>query len=139
MRGLSGYDLMRVGAAVAATAILTLICAACSATIDRTMTGSIPQDVEMLALPGNGGLVPMPPAWMRTQIEARMRAGTVPGYVEVTSGRIKDACAADEDLLGCVVTFRGLKVTYVRSGLSAETKHMVLVHEYAHDLYDWKH
>lgn len=139
MRGLSGYDLLRLAAAIKAVAILAILCVACSATIDRTTTGSVPKDVEMLALPDGGGTVPMPPAWMRTQIEARMRAGTVPGYVEVSGGRLKKACRAHEHLLGCVVTFEGLKVTYIRSGLSAATKHMVLVHEYAHDLYDWKH
>jgi hypothetical protein len=38
-----------------------------------------------------------------------------------------------------MVNLKGLKVTYIRAGLSAELKHMVLLHEYAHDLYDWKH
>lgn len=141
MSRLGRYDFLRLGAASAAVAILTITCAACAATIDKTTTGSVPKDaqVEMLALPGGGGIVPMPPAWMRKQIEARMSQGRVPGYVEVPSGKLRKACVADEDLLGCMVNLKGLKVTYIRSGLSAEVKHMVLLHEYAHDLYDWKH
>lgn len=137
MSALGRYDVLRLGAATVAVAILT----ACSATIDKTTTGSVPGDpqVDMLALPGGGGSVPMPPAWMRKQIEARMSQGRVPGFVEVPSGKLRDACIADEDLLGCMVNLKGLKVTYIRSGLSAEVKHMVLLHEYAHDLYDWKH
>jgi hypothetical protein len=134
---LGRYDVLRIGAAVAVVAILT----ACSATIDKTTTGSLPSgtQVEMLALPDGGGTVPMPPAWMRKQIEARVARGQVPGFVEVPSSKLRKSCIADEDLLGCMVNLKGLKVTYIRSGLSAEVKHMVLLHEYAHDLYDWKH
>ena len=112
---------------------------ACSASIDKSTTGSLPPQVEMLALPDGGGTVPMPPAWMRKQIEARMNRGEVPGFVEVPTAKLSKACVADEDLLGCMVNLKGLKVTYIRAGLSAELKHMVLLHEYAHDLYDWKH
>jgi len=131
------YDVPRLAAAIAAVAILT----ACAGTIDKITTGSLPGDaqVEMLALPGGGGSVPMPPAWMRQQIENRMSQGRVPGFVEVPSSRMRQSCAAHEDLLGCMVNIDGLKVTYIRSGLSAEVKHMVLLHEYAHDLYEWKH
>lgn len=134
MSRLTGYDLLRLGAAMAAAGVLALACAAC-----MSSTSPTPTAVEMLALPDGGGAVPMPPAWMRRQIEARMRQGKVPGYVEVSTGRIKDACRADEDLLGCVVTYHGLKVTYIRRGLNDRTRHMVLLHEYAHDLYDWTH
>ncbi|RYH04713.1 MAG: hypothetical protein EON57_09180 [Alphaproteobacteria bacterium] len=136
MSRLGRYDFVRIAGAMGAVAILTT---ACAATIDKTTTGSIPPQVEMLALPGNGGMVPMPPAWMRKQIEQRMNQGRVPGYVEVSTGKLRRACIADEDLLGCMVNLKGLKVTYIRSGLSKDVKHMVLLHEYAHDLYDWKH
>ena len=119
-----------------AVAVLTT---ACAATIDKTVTGSIPPQVEMLALLGDGGKVPMPPAWMRQQIEQRMRQGRVPGFVEVPTAKLRKACKVALDLFGCVINLHGLKVTYIRSGLSAELKHMVLLHEYAHDLYDWKH
>lgn len=138
MTRLSGHDLRKIGVAISAMVVLTLVCAACSA-FDSTTTGSIAPQVEMLALPGGGGKVPMPPAWMRQQIEQRMRQGRVPGFVEVPAAKIRSACVADEDLLGCMINLQGLKVTYIRSGLSAELKHMVLLHEYAHDLYDWKH
>jgi hypothetical protein len=136
MSRLGRYDFVRIAAAMAAVAVLTT---ACATTIDKTTTGSIPPQVEMLALPGNGGMVPMPPAWMRKQIEQRMNRGRVPGYVEVSTSKLRRACIADEDLLGCMVNLKGLKVTYIRSGLSKDVKHMVLLHEYAHDLYDWKH
>ena len=134
---LGPYDLMRLCAAMAAVAILT----ACSASLDQTTTGSLPASasVEMLALPGGGGRVPMPPAWMRQQIEARMDQGRVPGFVEVPTRKLRESCATHEDLLGCMVDYKGLKVTYIRAGLSADVKRMVLLHEYAHDLYGWRH
>lgn len=138
MRRFSGYDLYRVFAAIVSVGVLTLICVACSTT-DPTATGATVPQVEMLALPGAGAKVPMPPAWMRAQIERRMSQGRVPGFVEVSSGKLRKACAVHEALLGCMVNFNGLKVTYIRSGLSPEVRHMVLVHEYAHDLYDWVH
>lgn len=126
---------------MAGVTVLTIMGAACAATIDDTTTGSVPKDaqVEMLALPNGGGTVPMPPAWMRQQIEARMARGDVPGFVEVPSGKLRKNCVADEDLLGCMVDMMGLKVTYIRSGLPSDVRHMVLLHEYAHDLYAWKH
>jgi hypothetical protein len=136
MSRLARYDFVRIAAAMGVVAVLTT---ACAATIDKTTTGSIPPQVEMLALPGNAGMVPMPPAWMRKQIEARMSKGRIPGFVEVSSAKLRKACISHWELLGCMVNLKGLKVTYIRSGLSPEVKHMVLVHEYAHDLYDWKH
>lgn len=139
MSRLGRHDFVRLGAAIGTVGLLTITCAACAASLDKTTTGAIPAQVEMLALPNGGGSVPMPPAWMRKQIETRMSRGRVPGFVEVPSSRLRRSCAADEDLLGCMVTLKGLKVTYIRSGLTSEVKHMVLLHEYAHDLYGWTH
>lgn len=139
MIGSTRLEALRFSAIAGALVLLALIITACSTTIDRTTTGSIPRQVEMLALPGDGAKVPMPPSWMRRQIEQRMSQGKVPGFVEVSPARLQQNCAAHEQLLGCVINFQGLKVTYVRAGLTADVRHMVLVHEYAHDLYDWQH
>lgn len=147
MSVLSRTDIMRVAAAVGATVVLTLICAACTAVTQNLEVGDRPAvitkaslgNVEMMALPGTGKTVPMPPAWMRKQIELRMAQGRAPGFVEVSSSRLAKACTARQELLGCMINLQGIKVTYIRSGLSAETRHMVLVHEFAHDLYNWRH
>lgn len=95
--------------------------------------------VEMMRMPGAGKPVPMPPKWMRDEIEKRMQAGDVPGYLERSPAQLRKACRAGLDLFGCMVDFHGLKVTYIRKGMSTEVRHMVLVHEYAHDLYGWTH
>ena len=127
-------DALRVSTALGTIVLLTLI-SACSM-VGVTERGA---NVEMMAIPGDGRTVPMPPKWMRKQIEQRMSQGRVPGYIEVPASRLRRTCRADEALLGCVVNLKGLKVTYIQAGLPKDVRHLVLVHEYAHDLYDWEH
>jgi hypothetical protein len=146
MIGQTRLEVLRFSTLLGAIVMLVLVLAACSSAVDRTVTGSIDfkaqylrGDVEMMSMPGDGRKVPMPPAWMRKQIEQRMNSGRVPGYVEVSASKLQQKCRAHDQLLGCVVNFNGLKVIYVRTQLTADVRHMVLVHEYAHDLYDWVH
>ena len=129
-------DWVRMGTALAVALLLGLFWWGAVSMLARA--ADMPE-VEMMLVPGSGKTIPMPPKWMRDKIEARMASGDVPGYVERGASQMRKSCKVALELYGCNVNFHGMKVTYVRTGLSAELRHMVLVHEYAHDLYNWVH
>jgi hypothetical protein len=129
-------DRVRLGTALAVALFLGLFW---WGAITLVANGADAPSVEMMAMPDGGKPIPMPPKWMRTEIERRMASGDVPAYIETTPSRLRKSCRSEGYLLGCVVDFRGLKVTYIRKGMSTELRHMALVHEYGHYLYGWVH
>ncbi len=123
---------------LAAGALLSILCWA--ATVPFAAAADLPENVDMLLMPGSDKTIPMPPASMRTRIEARMKRGDVPDVILVSGGDIERKCQASGYLLGCVSEVScKLGLVYVRKGLSRELEHMARVHEFAHCLYGWKH
>lgn len=137
-RRINGWRLL---AAILMLASASLVIWGVVAYLSQTKAAD-PHSVEMMRMPGSSKAVPMPGAAMRAVIEQRMRRGDVPRVLEVSPAEINAKCrnSVDAYLLGCTVGFRSLgKLIFIRTGMNRELTHFVLVHEYAHALYGWKH
>jgi hypothetical protein len=95
--------------------------------------------VALVSVPNKSYRLQMPPEPMQKQIERLMRAGTAPHYTVVTPDQMRKRCKGGAIILGCTKSMMGLKVVYVSSKVKGPELHMVLVHEFAHYLFDWKH
>ena len=96
-------------------------------------------DVALVRVPDKSYRLLMPPEPMQTEIERLMRAGRAPHYTVVTPAQMHKHCKGAAIILGCTKSMMGLKVVYISSELKGHERHMVLVHEFAHYLFDWKH
>jgi hypothetical protein len=82
----------------------------------------------------------MPPEAMQRKIEALMRRGKGPRYTSLPERQIGDVCGGGEGIiLGCVYETRVGKTIFITKTAKGAALHMLLVHEYAHYLYNWRH
>ena len=94
----------------------------------------------LAAVPGTDYKLLMPPVEMQQKIEAVLRSGKAPGYMAIPERRIADICGRGEHLvLGCVYETAVGKTIFIAQTSKGEARHMLLVHEYAHYLYNWQH
>lgn len=120
-------------------ALLSLACASCAtptATVGPSPAASRATD---FAVPGKRYRLQMPPPHMRESIARLMQTARAPRFIRLSPQQLRRRCPGSTNVLGCTKTMRTLKVVYVNSLLEGEELRMVLVHEYAHYLYDWKH
>lgn len=82
----------------------------------------------------------MPSQAMQDKIAALVEKGEAPAYLELPQENIDSICGPDRDhLLGCTFESALGKSIFITDRVSGEAKRMLLVHEYAHYLYDWHH
>lgn len=94
---------------------------------------------------GKQGLY-LPNADTQRKVIARMKSGDVPKHKALSMQRLKVMCrklGVAWPVYGCVASPSIEKLTKVSvftwEGLSAHDRFYVLVHEYSHKLYGWKH
>ena len=96
-------------------------------------------DVALVRVPDKSYRLQMPPESMQIEIERLMRSRKAPHYTVVTPTQMHQRCKGAAIILGCTKSMMGLKVVYVSSKVKGRELHMVLVHEFAHYLFDWRH
>lgn len=119
--------------------LVALTCMSCTG--PAATTGSRPGGfrVTEFAVPGKSYRLRMPPQHMRDEIAALVQAGQAPRFLRLHPRQLRQRCPGAFDVLGCTRSMRNLKVVYVSSLLRGEELRMVLEHEFAHYLHDWKH
>jgi hypothetical protein len=115
----------------------TALLCACSSTISSVSDHG---RAMLAAVPGADYKLLMPPVEMQQRIETLIRTGKAPRYVTMPERRIADICGRGEHVvLGCVYETGVGKTIFIAETSRGEARHMLLVHEYAHYLYDWRH
>ena len=122
-----------------AAAFLMLMTAPCLA--PTTASGADPPVGRSthFAVPGKSYRLLMPPEHMRKDIARLMREGRAPRYLKLGQSELRRRCPGTSRILGCTKSLKNLKVIYISNLLKGEELQMVLIHEFAHYLYDWKH
>lgn len=121
--------------------LVALICTSCvgpAATTKAWPTGAGGTDFAV-PVPGKRYSLQMPPQHMRDGIRKLMQTGRAPHFLRLHPRQLRQRCPGAFHVLGCTKSLRNLKVVYVSSLLRGEELQMVLEHEFAHYLYDWKH
>ena len=119
--------------------LLALTCTSCAGPAATTKSWPDGSRVTDFAVPGKNYRLQMPPQHMRDGIARLMQAGRAPHFLRLHPRQLRQRCPGAVDVLGCTRSMRNLKVVYVNSLLQGEELRMVLEHEFAHYLYDWKH
>jgi Zn-dependent protease with chaperone function len=131
-----GREFWRRAGAIVLVAVLCTSCAGTTATTGGAQSSARVMD---FAVPGKNYRLRMPPEHMRERIHQLMQAGRAPRYLQLHPRELRRRCPGTIHILACTKSVRNLKVIYVSSLLKDEELQMVLVHEFAHYLYDWKH
>lgn len=129
----------RIWRTVGSAALVAVLCVSCASPSTTSGWRDVSGPAIEFAVPGKSYRLQMPPLHMRTEIERLMRAGRAPRYTILSPAQMRHRCRGAEIILGCTKRLRNLRAIYISSGLKAEERHMVLVHEYAHYLYRWEH
>jgi hypothetical protein len=103
------------------------------------LSSCVAQEVDYLPAPGLSEPIPMPPEYMRLDIERDISRGTAQVAVFKGGPEMNRLCRKDTYLLGCATqTWCKLGIVYVREGLNPILERMAHVHEVAH-CRGWKH